>query len=158
MLRTKAYCASRRWLINLTVWGLYGGRVHCHIPIGRLVSASLAWLIRGRGGLYVPSAAFPGHRNQGKPWAMETEMSLGLPRPSEAERRREGCVLMVKKKAMKERLHDSGGDHVTRRTEPSAEMCYWGFVFLSFICPALIAHFFTSSEMLSSPVSWALNA
>lgn len=81
-----------------------------------------------------------------------------LPRPSEAERKEGGMCLMVKKEAMKERLHDSGGDHVTRRTEPSAEMCYWGFVFLSFICPALIAHFFTSSEMLSSPVSWALNA
>lgn len=154
MLRTKAYCASRarRWLINLTVWGVYGGTVHSLIPIGRLVSVSLAWLIQGRGGLYVPSAAFSGHRNQGKPWAMETAMSLGCLGPQKLRGRREGC-LMVKKEAMKERLHDSGGDHVTRRTEPSAEMCYWGLFSLTFICPELIAHVFTSSEMLSSPVS-----
>lgn len=52
-----------------------------------------------------------------------------LPQPSEAERKEGGMCLMVKKEAMKERLHDSGGDHVTRRTEPSAEMCYWGFFF-----------------------------
>lgn len=148
MLHTKAYCASRQWIINLTVWGLYGGTVHSHISIGRLVFVSLAGLIQGEEACMFPQLHSLSTETRGshEQWKLQWVLAASALRSWEKGGR---DVFNGEERGNERDYTIAVATMWLEELNPQQKCATEGFFLFSFICPALIAHLFTSSEQSS---------